>query len=866
MHAPTSHSEPATPATSPARRNLMPLTLRLAIRELRGGLRGFGIFLACLTLGVWSIAAVGSLSRALTDGLSSEGRTLLGADLAFNIVQREASNAERDYLAARGALSSVTTMRAMANASDKGSALVELKAVDGAYPTVGTLATQPQAVPNELFAKRGDAYGAVADPALLARLDLKIGDTMTLGTSKLVITASLVTEPDRIAGGVGFGPRLMVSLEALRSSSLLQPGGLVRWSYRLMLPAGSTDDASLERISQAANKAFPEAGWDIRSRLNAETRFARNIERFTQFLALVGLTALAVGGVGVANAVQGFVERKRESIAVMKSLGAPGKQVVAVHMTQVMLVAAIGVTAGLALGAITPVLLETVLRGVSPIPVVPTLAVEELLLSALYGFAVAIAFALYPLGRAHDVPVAALFRDRISSERRRPRAIYLVGVALALAAIIALALVTTTQTRVAIAFLGSSAAAFIALRLAGDGLMWLVRTLPRPRRPLLRLAMANIHRPGAATPTLMLSLGIGVTLLTVIASVDVNLRRNLASSLPERAPSFFFIDIPSTQVDAFDSALKSAAPPAKIERVPMMRGRIVSLKGIPASAVKASEDVAWVLEGDRGLTFSTTIPDGSDIESGKWWPADYAGPPLVSFESDAAEGLGLEVGDKVVVNILGRNIEAEIASIRSVEWRSLGINFVMVFSPNAFAGAPHTHLATVTLGPDANSQSDALLVRDIGRGFPTVTAIRVRDTLEAINGVVGQIMLAVRAASGVVLAASLLVLGGAVAAGHRARLYDAVILKTLGASRARLIAAYIIEYGLIGLAASLVGLAAGTAAAIYVVSNLMNLDFEPAWLETLSAAALAIIIAITLGLAGSWRVLGQKPARHLRSG
>lgn len=846
--------------------SILPLSIRLALRELKGGLYGFGVFLACLALGVWSIAAVGSLSRALTDGLASEGRVILGADLAFSLVQREATPAESAYLAGLGKLSSVATMRAMAVADDdKGSALIELKAVDGSYPTIGELRTDPPAPTPRLFAVGGETYGGVADPALLARLGLEPGDSVRVGNTRIRITASLVSEPDKIADGIGFGPRLLISQEALRASGLLQPGSLVRWNYRLELSPADATEAGLERVAAAANAAFPEAGWDVRSRLNADRRFQRNIERFSQFLSLVGLTALIVGGVGVANSVRGFVDRKRTAIAVMKSLGAPGGRVVRVHLVQVLMIAGIGVAIGLLAGAITPYALSGLLRDVSPIPLQPRLAVAELGLAALYGFGVALAFSIVPLGRAHDIPVAALFRDRVEPDRARVRLIYYAAMVTLLAAIALLALATTAQTRIAATFLGAAGLAFLALRLVASGLMRFARSLPRPRNPQWRLALANIHRPGAATPTLMLSLGLGVTLLTVVVSVDVNLRRNLQQSLPERAPSFFFLDIPAPEVERFDTTIRTTRPEADIDRVPLMRGRIVSVKGVPAEAVKASDEVAWVLRGDRGLTFSQTLPEGSELVAGEWWDADYRGPPLVSFEKEAADGIGVGLGDKVVVNVLGRNIEAQIASLREVEWRSLGINFVMVFSPNTFAGAPHTHLATVTLGADANARTDAALVRELGGTFPTVTAIRVRDSIEAVNEVVGKLMLAVRGASGVILVASLLVLAGALAAGHRARLYDAVILKTLGATRARLIGAYSLEYALVGLAAAVVGIGAGTGAAAYILGSLMRLEFSIAIAETLFVAGAAILSTVALGLIGSWRILGQKPARHLRA-
>jgi putative ABC transport system permease protein len=852
---------------SPARRRGfgVPLVLRLALRELRGGLTGFGTFLACIALGVAAIAGVASISRSLTEGLTREGRKILGGDMAFSFIHREAEPVEQAFFAARGAVSSVATMRAMAVAGDEGSALVELKAVDPSYPAVGAVITDPATPIGEALAEHGGAFGALADPVLMTRLDLKVGNRITLGQAAFEIRASLVSEPDKIGTGVGFGPRLLISQEALRATGLLQPGSLVRWTYRLNLPANLTTDADLERVEADARRAFPEAGWGIRSRVNADPRFARNIERFTQFLTLVGLTALLVGGVGVANAVRGFVDRKRDSIATLKSLGAPGGQVVAIYLTQVMLIALVGIAIGLAVGAALPFGLTRAFGHLLPLPVAPTLAPAELGTALLYGLLTALAFAIGPLGRAHDVQVAGLFRDGVDPERRWPRKRYLAALILSLAALVALSVFAAYDRRIALIFVAAAASAFALLHVVALGIMNIARRLPRPRRAAPRLALANLHRPGALTPSLVLSLGLGITLLVTLALIDANLTRQLTRTLPAQAPSFFFLDIPNAEAERFDAFIGGQAGDARIERVPMMRGRLVSLKGVPVEQIKAQEQVAWVLDGDRGITYATEIPEGSQLGAGAWWPADYTGKPLVSFEREVATGLGLDVGDEIVVNVLGRNIAATVANLRQVEWRSLGINFVMVFSPNTFAGAPHTHLATVTFPNGADVAREAAILRETAKTFPLVTSVRVKDALEAVNAIVAQLVTAIRGASSIALAASLLVLAGALAAGHRARLYDAVVLKTLGATRARLIGAYALEYGALGIATAIFGLLAGTIAAWLIVTRVMNLGFSLELTGALVAASLAVVAAVGLGLLGTLRILGQKAAPYLRN-
>ncbi|HEY5795469.1 MAG TPA: FtsX-like permease family protein [Bosea sp. (in: a-proteobacteria)] len=841
------------------------LALRLAWRDLRGGLRGFGVFIACLALGVMTIAAVASASRGLTEGLSREGRRILGGDAAFSLIHREATPKEFAFLAGKGTVSTIATMRGMANAGEKGAALVEIKAVDAGYPGIGELVTEPKAPVSDLLAAKDGVFGAVADPVLLGRLDLKPGDVVMVGGARVQLRANLVSEPDKIAAGVGFGPRLLISQDALRATGLLQPGSLVRWTYRVALPPQAASDAALEALIADAGNQQRDAGWEIRSRANANPGFQRNLERFTQFLTLVGLTALLVGGVGVANAVRRFVEAKKLDFATMKAVGATGGRVVAIHLTEVMLVAALGTAIGLVLGAAAPFALSAALKSVLPVPFEPTLAPGELGVAALYGLLTALVFAILPLGRAHDVPVSALFRDQIEPDARRPRAIYLAICLLALAGLVGVALAFAYDRRIALIYIGVMTGIFLLLRAVSTGLMALARRTPRPKNPSLRMALANSYRPGALTPSLVLSLGLGVALLSALAFIDTSLTRQLTQSLPEKAPSFFFLDIPNAEAARFDAVLHQERPGATLARVPMMRGRIVSVNGVRAEDIKASEQSAWVLDGDRGITYSQEMPEGSKLAEGEWWPADYRGEPLVSFDAQNAAGIGLKIGDRLTVNVLGRNITARVANLRAVEWRSLGINFVMLFSPNTFAGAPHTNLATITPGPDGAGSTDAALLRRLAVEFPSVTAVRVKDALEAINTIVGQLATAIRGASGLAIAASLLVLGGALAAGQRARLYDAMILKTLGATRRFILSSYALEYAAIGLVSALFGVVAGALAGWGVVTQVMKIEFVSDPTGALLAATAAIGVTVLFGLAGTVKILSKAPASHLRN-
>ena len=837
------------------------LLLRLALRDLRGGLRGFGIFLACIALGVASIVGVGSTARSLAGGLQSQGRTILGGDVAFGLIHRQLSAAEAEYLGQQGGVASVALLRAMARRVDGEPALVEIKAVDAAYPSAGAVDLDPPGPLAVALAQRDGVFGIVAEPALMARLDLKPGDTLLIGDTPLQLRAVLASEPDKLAGGVGFGPRVLMSQQALAVTGLIQPGSLARWVYRLAL----ADPARIDAVIAGANAAFPQAGWEVRTRDNVSPQFGKNLDRFAQFLTLVGLTALIVGGVGIANAVGNLVESKRATIAILKSAGATGFFVFGLMLLETLLVALAGIAAGLVGGAALPFAAKSLFGALIPFPMQPEIFPGELAAGCLYGLLATLSFALLPLGRAHDVPATALFRDQAGVEPGRLRRIYLALLLLAAAGLVASILLLASNPRLAGIYMLAVAGGALALRLVAIGLMALARRLPRPASPPWRLAIANIHRPGALTPAIVLSLGLGLALLVALAAIDGNIRRELDRSATGSAPSFFFVDIQSAQAPAFNAFLAQKAGNAKLEEVPMMRGRLVKLGDTPAEAVKAREDVAWVLEGDRGITFAAALPQGSQLKQGAWWAKDYSGPPLVSLEAEVAAGLGLRIGDRITVNVLGRDIEATVANLRTVNWRSIGINFVMIFSPSTFAGAPHSLLATLTFPGDSAPAQEFALLRDVARVWPSVTSVRVKDTLAAIAAIVAQLALAIRGASAVALLSAVLVLAGALASGQRARLHDAVVLKVLGITRGGLFAAYVIEYGLLGAATALFAMLTGMAAAWAVTVHVMKLEFAWLWPDALLAATLALMVTILLGLAGTWSILGRRPAEALRN-
>jgi putative ABC transport system permease protein len=838
----------------------LPLELRLALRDLRGGLGGFTIFLICIALGTAAIGTINSLSGAIQGSIAREGKELLGGDAAAALIHRRADAAERASLGSFGEIGEVATMRGMARKPDgSGQALVDLKAVDGAYPLYGAVT----------FGEGGGLAsimkedGLAVDRSLLSRLGIGLGDRLTLGRASFPITAILEREPDRLAAGPAFGARVLLSLHALQKTGLVQPGSLIRWHYRIKarapLPASFKEDLAAK---------FPEAGFLVRDASDPSPGIKTMLQRLTEFLTLTGLTAMLTGGIGVANAVSGFIERRRKTIATYKSLGASQRVIFRIFMIETGLLALLGIAIGFAFAAASPWALANLMRGVVPIDIETGLQGKALALAALFGLLTALPFIFWPIGRAQEVRAAELFRDSGAGHTALPPLGYRLASFLAAGLLATAAIALSRDHRIAAVTCAAIPAVFLLFWGAGIAIRKAALAIPRPERPELALALANIAGPGSLSRTIALSLGAGLTLLTAVSLVDASLTSEIQSRLPEHAPAYFFIGVPKQDFEPFKDLLARNAPAAKISSAPMLRGRIVALKGVPVEQIKVPSSANWVLNGDRGITYSDVVPHGSRIAAGQWWAPGYEGKPLVSFEADAAKALGLAIGDTITVNVIGRNLTARIANLRKVQWGSMDINFVMIFSQNALKKAPFSYLATLSWpeGHPADLKAESAILKDVAATYPTVSAINVKEALGAINGVFEKVMRAVRIAGSVTLIMGGLVVAGALMAAQRRRIYEAVVLRTLGASKRRIVAAHLVEY--LGLALCLSAIAAtlGLIAAHAVVTQVMKLSFSLSLAPLLQPSIGETIFVVLLGAAGTFRVLSAKPAQYLRSG
>lgn len=834
------------------------LWLRFAARDLRSGLQGFWIFLTCLALGTGTIAIIGSLTAAIERGLDEQGQPLLGGDLEFALIHRETTPEEMAFIASKGTVSKVATVRAMAVAGENAT-LIEAKAVDGNYPHYGEVKLEGGMTLAEAIATRDGVPGAAADPLLMGRLGIKPGDRIRLGSIEVAVRALIAQEPDRLSDGVILGPRLLLTEETLRKTGIVQPGSLITWRYRVKTPDTSHD--AVKAVVKQAEEQFKDAGWRVRTRQNAAAGADGFIERMGYFMTLVGLASLIVGGAGIANAVQAFVTRKMGSIATLKCLGASSRDVLGIYLTQILMVGAIAIAIGIAAGAVAPILVAKLLGGILPLPVSTGVEVRPLLFAAALGLLTTIAFALWPLAHTRRVPASALFRSRIAPVHGWPGAGALFAIGVALALIAGLTFLSFENTKVTAYFLGGLVASFVVLLGLARLIIAGAKRMPRSASAIWRYAIGNIHRPGSAAASVIMALGLGLTLFVTLALTDRSISSELRSGIPEKAPAFFFLDVRNAELASFRDAVSKEPGVTHVNNSPMLRGRVVAVKGVPAEKVNASPESNWALRGDRGLTYAETLPEGSKLVEGEWWPADYDGPPLVSLVDEIANGIGVKIGDEITVNVLGREITAKVANLRQVNWRSFGINFVMVFSPSTLKGAPHSHIVTVEM----NGGDEAQLLNRMARAYPSVTAVRVKDALDTVSGLLGQMLTAIRGANVLTLLTGILVLAGALAAGLSERLYEAVVLKTYGASKRQLMGAFALEYAGLGLAAAVFGLAVGSAASWFLARFILEMPWSFDGPTAVLTALIAMLVTVAAGLAVTWTALSAKPAPFIRN-
>ena len=832
------------------------LVAGLAWRETRGAWRHFAGFLACIALGVGALVAVLSVAATLDRSLGREARALLGGDVELRSARPldAAAQAPVTELVRQGAtVARVRELVAMArNPAGGGSLLVELKAVDGGYPLYGRLDVTPARPLDALLA----SGGVVVEEALLTRLGLGIDDPLTIGDATLTVTGVVRKEPDRAASLFTLGPRVLMNAASLDATGLVRPGSRVRHRTLVKLPAALEPAAARGTLVEAmADPAIRVATFD-----EAQPGLRRFFDQLTAYLRLVGLTSLFVGGIGVAAAVRAFLGRKIATIAILRCLGASARTLTAVYVTQALALGILGSLAGALLGTFVQLLLGPLLQPFVPFDLDGRPAPLAMGTGILAGCLATALFALWPLLSARAVSPAILLRHPVDAGSVRPRRPW--GTAAVIAGgLAALALWQAGPLRIGAVFLAAAAGALGVLALAAWGTRALVARLPRPRSLAWRHGLSGLVRPGSQAVGVTVALGIGVTLLTAVALLERGLGRQLDLERRREAPSFFFVDVQPDQAEAFRetiAGIPGATPP---ELVPVVRGRLHAIDGQPIERSRwAGRAEAWRVTREYVLTFAAAPPAGTVITRGRWWSPDDGGRAWISVEGETARALGVDLGGTLTFDIQGVQVSAEVLSIRKVDWQTLGANFFVIFSPGPLDGAPLAYLGTARVPPGA----DGAVQERVAAAFPNVTAIPVRDVLQRVTGVLDRIAVAIRLVALFVLGAGLTVMAEALVQSRAQRLYESVLLRTIGATRGRVARAFAVEYGCLGLVAGLGGALTGGLTAWIVLRFV--LDVPPVFEVAPLAAALAasVALAVGVGFLGTFRLLGRKPLPVLR--
>jgi putative ABC transport system permease protein len=820
----------------------------LAIRDLRGGLSGLGLLWLCLAIAIAGLASVTSLASSIDRSIAANGRQLLGGDLLLSVAQREANSEEQAAMDALGPSAKSVTTRAMLVASANRTILSELSGIDSRWPLAGSLEFAPGGT-------RPKGAEIAISSEIATRLGLRQGEDIRVGGMAYRISAIILKMPS--ASGFALAPPALMDEQGLARTGLIQPGSISTTSYRLVLPPTADPEAAGKSFQQR----FPEGGWRASDRGDAGGGTRRFVDRLGQMLLLIALSALAIGGLGMSSAAAAFAASRRPSIAILKLVGAPRRTINTMLAVEIALIAGLAIIAGLAVGALAPALVSSLAAPylpVAPDPGPQWLALGE---AALFGILITIAASWRMITNAGETRPARLLRGDVADGEPLAWTSFIVP-ALALALAAGLAIGTARDPLFAASGVAAIAVLCALFALLGTGIRWLARRLRHLGGPTTRLGIAALDRPGAPTGRLAVSLGLGLTLLITLAGTASSILAEIETTIPERAPALFLVDIPRDERQRFETLAEAELPGADLRLVPSLRGPVTGVNGVRVADMRDIPEGAWILRGDRGLTFADALPPANRLVSGQWWPAAYRGPPLVSIDVEAATALGLKVGDTLTIAILGRPVTAQIASLREIDWRSMGFNFAIIFSPGAIDGAPYTLMATVA--PGEGSSTSAFEQR-LTREFPMVSAIRVSDVVAQIRTLLESIDGAVRVATAFAIAMGMIVLAGSVVATRRQRARDIVLLRLVGATRGEVTRSQLVEFALLSAAVALAALAAGAIAARLVVVELFEFSFRPDWPTLALIPAGAVALAVVAALVAALPALNARPAEGLRA-
>ncbi len=835
------------------------LYLRYMVRESRGSGGRLIFFVVCLAVGVAAVVAVAGLSSSMDGSLRAKARELLAADLVVESRQPLPDELSRwmPSDARRADIREMVTVVAAGSGPSAGtSRLAELKVVDGDYPFYGKLETEPARALGELLA--GDA--TVVAEELLGQLELSVGDALRVGGVDFRIAAVLLSEPDKVnVSFTSIAPRVFLSGESLARTGLETRGSRILYRALLKLPDASSAD-SVKAVAAAIRREHPDPLISVETYAEAQPMLRAGIDRAEQFLGLVALLSLLVGGIGVAQTVRAWLAGRMESIAVLKCLGVRPREVVALYLGQTALLGLLGSLIGVAVGVAAQWVAPKLVGGFLPTEFVDPWQLAAMLRGTLLGTSVAVLFSLPALLAIRQVPPARVLRSDADPLPVSPAVRFGIPVVL-VAGVFATALVQSRSALIAAEFTGLLVVVFVMLGLAALALSRFASKLPRGvGRVWVRHGLTALGRPGAATLGAITALGMGVVVVLAMYLIETRLSAQFDADVPQDAPTAFLVDIQPDQWGAIRTLLEEEGA-LSVNSAPMVSSRLESIDGVPVEEVARNmpNSSRWVFTREQRLSYMDELPEGNRVIAGELWGLDDR--PEVSVERDYADDLGVDVGSTLVFDVQGVPLEFTVGSIRTVDWQTFGINFFIVVEPGVLDEAPQFRVATVRLPEGSEQRLQDRLVA----GFPNVTLIRIREILDKVVAVLGQAGLGVRLLGAFTIAAGILILAGVVSAGSIRRGREVALLKTLGMTRGGVVAVYAVEYGLVGLVAGVIGTVGGGLVSWAVLTHWMGIPWEPP--TTILAVSVfgTVLLAVVAGIAASTSALTRRPVEVLRN-
>ncbi len=842
----------------------MNISFKLAWHELLNGWKHFRVFLSCLVLGVFVMATVNIIESVVKNALTSQAKSLMGGDFEVKLKGVDATEAQINYLQKKyGKTSKASTLRAMLQAGDDDSLLVEVKAVDKNYPLIGDLLIKAEGV--NVISKK-DALsknGVIVDQILLSQLGLKVGSKVRVGNSDFIIKAVLEQEPDRVLQIFSFGPRVMMSQESLVKSGLVNTFSLIENNYRVQLNKPFEINQKIEdKIEAELLTKFPETSWRVRSGNDSNRGVKRFLDQLIIFLSLSALTTFLIAGIGIASSIKAYLEKKYNTIAVLKILGSNRKSIFQSFCILLFLLSLIGGVIGVLFAVIaTSLLIPLISEFLPSLKDVTSFDMVSNLISIWYGVLISFIFSIPALITALDVKPSVLFRSKFNSLNIKKTGCIIFIVTVLVLLLFSTIIFTADDIPFMVAAISIITLALICFAILINIIKWLSIKF-KPKKLWFKYAVSNINRQGSTSSTVVFAIGVSLTIFITLNLTEQNLQKRIEKIVDEKAPSLFMIDIQPEQKEGLKKLMQNYANEKEIMFMPMMRARVTKINNKPVSEAKIDKDIDWVFKSDRGITYSQKMPENANIVQGQWRDKYYTGMPLISVDERILSGTNTKIGDTLTLNILGEEITAKIANARVIDYTSFQINFAMVLSHGVVDDFPHSAISTVYIN---NEDDEANLVRAISKQFPQVTIIRTKEVIDIVKDILEKVLVALNVTILISLFSGLLVLFSALSSTINQRVYDTAMLKIMGARKNEVIKACLYEWGILAFGASIIAIIIGSFSAYLISLKYRATEFYLMPELTITTIIATIIIICLIGYYSNRKLFSSRPSVVLRN-